>query len=134
MADLSRRTTLAGTAAAGLAALAGGKARADTLPSDEPAALFGTVTGDTVSLPPLHDTAMDLDPPTINVEPPNKRLRIAVGGRRGRLRGVGSRASGDDARSTGGKARRDARAGAANRGDVGTAAWVLNLKFASVPA
>ena len=80
MADLSRRTTLAGAAAAGLAALAGNKARADTLPSDEPVALFGTVTGDTVSLPPLHDTATDLDPPTINVEPPNKRLGIAVVG------------------------------------------------------
>jgi predicted dehydrogenase len=80
MPEVSRRNTVLGSAAAGLAALTGSKAQADPLPADEPAALFGAVSGDQVSLPPLHDTATDLDPPTINIDPPNKRLGIAVVG------------------------------------------------------
>ena len=80
MADVSRRNTLLGSAVAGIAALTGGNAHADTLPPDEPAALFGTVSGDRVSLPPLHDTATDLDPPTMNSDPLNKRLGVAVVG------------------------------------------------------
>ena len=80
MADVSRRNTLVGSAAAGIAALTGGPAQAGTLPSDEPTALFGTVSGTRVSLPPLHDTATDLDPPTLNFDPLHKRLGIAVVG------------------------------------------------------
>jgi predicted dehydrogenase len=80
MPDVSRRYTLIGSAVTGLAAVTAGQAKADALPADEPAALFGTVAGDQVSLPPLHDTATDLDPPTINVEPLNKRLGVAVVG------------------------------------------------------
>jgi predicted dehydrogenase len=78
MADLSRRA-LVGTAAAGIAAIGATRAQA-ALPTDEPPALFGTVAGDRVTLPPLHDTSTDSDPPTINVTPLNKRLGVAVVG------------------------------------------------------
>jgi predicted dehydrogenase len=78
MADLSRRA-LVGTAAAGIAAIGARRAQA-ALPTDEPVALFGTVTGDHVTLPPLHDTSTDSDPPTINVTPLKKRLGVAVVG------------------------------------------------------
>jgi predicted dehydrogenase len=79
MAELSRRG-LFGTTVAGLAGLGIARAEAATLPGDEPAALFGTVSGDHVSLPPLHDTSTDSDPPTLNVDPMAKRLGVAVVG------------------------------------------------------
>jgi predicted dehydrogenase len=76
MIDLSRRT-LFGTTAAGLII---SPAQAAGLPSDQPAALFGSVADGKVTLPPLHDTATDNDPETINLDPVNKRLGVAVVG------------------------------------------------------
>jgi predicted dehydrogenase len=80
MAELSRRG-LFGTTAAGLAGLGIARAEAATLPSDQPAALFGSVSQDRVILPPLHDTITDSDPPTVNADPVKARLGVAVVGR-----------------------------------------------------
>jgi predicted dehydrogenase len=79
MAELSRRG-LFGTTAAGLAGLGIARAEAATLPSDQPAALFGSVSQDRVILPPLHDTSTDSDPPTLNSDPVKRRLGVAVVG------------------------------------------------------
>jgi predicted dehydrogenase len=79
MAELSRRG-LFGTTAAGLAGLGIARAEAATLPSDQPAALFGSVSQDRVILPPLHDTSTDSDPPTVNSDPVKARLGVAVVG------------------------------------------------------
>ncbi len=79
MTDLSRRT-LFGTTAAGLAGLGMASAHAAGLPTDQPAALFGSVSDGKVTLPPLHDTRTDSDPPTVNSDPTGKRLGIAVVG------------------------------------------------------
>jgi predicted dehydrogenase len=79
MADLSRRG-LFGTTAAGLAGLGIARAEAAALPSDQPAALFGSVSQDRVVLPPLHDTSTDSDPPTVNSDPVKVRLGVAVAG------------------------------------------------------
>ncbi len=76
MPPLSRRT-LFGTAAAGIVTVAA--TGADAQPQQEPAALLGAVTGDRVTLPPLHAPSEQED--TVpNREPAPRRLGVAVVG------------------------------------------------------
>ena len=84
MADLTRRS-LVGSTTAGLAGLGLiGSAQAaeptpDAAAEQQPRALFGSVSGDRVTLPPL-DNKTDLAGPTPNTLPPGKRLGIALVG------------------------------------------------------
>ena len=79
MTDVTRRS-LVGTTAAGLAGLGlVRQAQAAEPAAGQPAALFGTTTGDKVSLPALHnDTEVQGPPP--EGQPPAKRLGVAVVG------------------------------------------------------
>jgi hypothetical protein len=79
MAELLRQSLFA-TTAAGLASLGIARAEAAALPTDQPAALFGSISQDRVILPPLHDNSTHSDPPTVNGDPVKTRLGVAVGG------------------------------------------------------
>ena len=71
MTPFSRRTLIASTAAG----LIGTAAQA----AEQPAELRGAVAGDRVTLPPLHAES-DAGGPTPNVDPPSRKLGVAVVG------------------------------------------------------
>jgi len=73
MPPFSRRT-LIGTSAAGLVGVA-----TPALAVTEPRALLGAVSGEDVTLPPLH-APTDVEGPVPNVDPPGRRLGVAVVG------------------------------------------------------
>ena len=81
MSEFTRRS-LVGATTAGLAGLGliGRAAAAETGAGEQqPKALFGSVDGDRVTLPPL-DTAADVAAPAPNLDPPGKRLGVALVG------------------------------------------------------
>jgi predicted dehydrogenase len=79
MADVTRRAlgSVLGATAIGAAAL--GRAQAAVAGGQEPAALRGSVKGDSVTLPPLHEDT-DLNGPMPNPDPVTRRLGVAVVG------------------------------------------------------
>ncbi len=80
MSEITRRS-LVGATTAGLASLGliGQAEAAETNQQQQPKALLGTVEGDRVTLPPL-DNKSDLSEPAPNLDPPGKRLGVALVG------------------------------------------------------